>query len=127
MDKGSAWVDGECSQTCGENVFRPRTRNRTCTNPAPSNGGLDCLDILTERLNISCNLPNCPSKYVGVFTPLSPLHFNNCYFLSQRSHHVQSRRICPLLLIECSYIYYNCYFFKTTLIPTHIACYSSLR
>ncbi|XP_067654483.1 coadhesin-like [Haliotis asinina] len=60
VSEWSEWVDGDCSQTCGENVFRPRTRNRTCTNPEPRNGGLDCQDILTERINISCTLPNCP-------------------------------------------------------------------
>ncbi|XP_057313082.1 SCO-spondin-like isoform X2 [Hydractinia symbiolongicarpus] len=50
-----AWVNGSCSQTCG-NGTRPRTRN--CTNPAPAHGGSACPGVSTT--NISCNDKPCP-------------------------------------------------------------------
>jgi len=53
----SAWGSWTvCSQTCGGGF---RTRERTCTNPAPLNGGLDCEAESTE--SEACNTePPCP-------------------------------------------------------------------
>ncbi|XP_057298171.1 SCO-spondin-like isoform X3 [Hydractinia symbiolongicarpus] len=51
----SAWVDGSCSQTCGNGI---RARTRTCTNPAPANGGSTCDGASTS--NIACNDGSCP-------------------------------------------------------------------
>ena len=43
------WTDfgewGECSATCGSGF---RVRTRSCTNPSPSGGGVDCVGSATE-------------------------------------------------------------------------------
>ena len=51
-----AW--SECSADCGGGI---QTRTRTCTNPAPANGGADCVGEATETQN--CNTDPCPGKY----------------------------------------------------------------
>ena len=48
-----AW--SECSAKCGGGT---QTRTRTCTNPAPANGGAECEGSATETRN--CNLNPCP-------------------------------------------------------------------
>ena len=48
----------ECSTKCGGGT---QTRTRTCTNPAPANGGADCVGEATESQN--CNTQLCPGKY----------------------------------------------------------------
>ena len=45
------WSDGACSKTCGDGF-----QTRTCTNPAPSNGGKDCVGDATK----ACNVAACP-------------------------------------------------------------------
>ncbi len=46
------WTDfGLCSKTCGGG-----TQSRTCTNPAPANGGVNCVGDTTQ----SCNTQACP-------------------------------------------------------------------
>ncbi|XP_063681876.1 coadhesin-like [Bolinopsis microptera] len=63
-NSGSCSVDGglsafgewsECSADCGEGQ---QTRERSCNNPAPANGGADCEGSLTEAQN--CNSGPCP-------------------------------------------------------------------
>ena len=52
MDGG--WSDwGGCSKTCGTG-----TQARTCTNPAPANGGADC----SGESTLACNTDPCPGK-----------------------------------------------------------------
>ena len=58
MDGG--WSDfgswTECSASCGGGI---RTRVRACTNPAPENGGADCVgdSVKTQECNThSCDL-----------------------------------------------------------------------
>ena len=57
MDGGwsefGAW--SECSADCGGGT---KTKNRTCTNPAPANGGADCAGSATETQE--CNTQGCP-------------------------------------------------------------------
>lgn len=48
-----AWT--ACSTTCGDGVS---VRNRSCSNPAPAHGGLNCLGNSTEQR--PCNLALCP-------------------------------------------------------------------
>ena len=47
----------ECSAECGGGT---QSRNRTCTNPAPANGGADCVGDNTETRE--CNNQECPGK-----------------------------------------------------------------
>ena len=49
----SVWT--ECSVTCGGGN---QTRNRTCSNPEPQNGGNDCVGDLEETQ--ACNTDTCP-------------------------------------------------------------------
>ena len=44
-----------CSVTCGQGE---KTRNRTCDNPTPSNGGQPCDGNSTDMA--SCSLSSCP-------------------------------------------------------------------
>ncbi|XP_046552433.1 coadhesin-like [Haliotis rubra] len=56
----SSWGGQTCSVTCGHDATMSLFRTRTCTNPAPAYGGADCTDILSETMEVSCNLPYCP-------------------------------------------------------------------
>ncbi|XP_061173323.1 SCO-spondin-like [Saccostrea echinata] len=52
----SEWsLFSECSKTCGKGSQR---RQRTCTNPAPSNGGLVCVGDGHET--VDCEIKACP-------------------------------------------------------------------
>ncbi|XP_046331636.2 SCO-spondin-like [Haliotis rufescens] len=53
-----AVTTGACSVPCGEGS-RAITRTRTCTNPAPSNGGADCVGSDREDVTETCN-STCP-------------------------------------------------------------------
>ena len=70
-----AWSDwsafGDCSQTCGRGT---RSKTRTCSNPAPQNGGSDCPG--EDNLSEDCTLvQNCPIDgswtEFGAFGPCS--------------------------------------------------------
>ena len=56
------WTDwghwSTCSTTCESGT---KTRLRSCTNPAPANGGLQCVGNTTEYM--TCNLGTCPGKF----------------------------------------------------------------
>ncbi|XP_048581714.1 uncharacterized protein LOC5511228 isoform X2 [Nematostella vectensis] len=47
----------ECSKSCGPGI---RTRERTCTNPPPSSGGLDCLRFGNYAQSVQCYVADCP-------------------------------------------------------------------
>ena len=52
----------ECSVTCGGGT---QTRIRTCTNPAPAYGGLDCQGESSEIKD--CNSKDCPGRiYIDI-------------------------------------------------------------
>ena len=51
----SEW--SECSAKCGGGT---QTRTRTCNNPAPAFGGVDCHGEST--VTQACNTQHCPSK-----------------------------------------------------------------
>ncbi|XP_078693765.1 uncharacterized protein LOC144923270 [Branchiostoma floridae x Branchiostoma belcheri] len=72
----SDWVDGACSVTCGDGVM---TQTRTCTNPAPANGGAQCTREdrtkgLDEDRTESCKQGACPR---GTTADLSGLTFSD--------------------------------------------------
>lgn len=52
------WSDwSACSESCGGG-----TQTRTCTNPAPSCGGADCVGSSSQDCNTQpCCTPNCPT------------------------------------------------------------------
>ena len=54
----SAWGQwGKCDKECGESV---RTRMRFCTEPAPSENGMQCPQQLTDWYQTEdCHLPAC--------------------------------------------------------------------
>merc|ERR1712159_159466 len=51
---------GGCSKTCGAGV-----QTRTCTNPAPANGGAQCSGDATQ----TCNNGACPVAVNGGWSP----------------------------------------------------------
>lgn len=52
----ASWTDwAACSKTCGGGT---RTRTRTCSNPAPKNGGRACQG--SNRQTTNCNRQQCP-------------------------------------------------------------------
>jgi hypothetical protein len=53
----SEWSCGECSVPCGSGT---KTCNRTCTNPAPQNGGAGCVGPSTSSQ--LCNTQVCPTE-----------------------------------------------------------------
>ncbi|XP_046575468.1 hemicentin-1-like isoform X3 [Haliotis rubra] len=56
----SAWtVYSTCTATCGGGS-QFRTRDRTCTNPAPAHGGRDCDGDTRDRSERDCNTHPCP-------------------------------------------------------------------
>jgi|GEM_PF-6736171 len=54
----SAWSD--CSVACGGG-----TKNRTCTNPVPANGGTDCSSLDGGNSSMACNIQACSSSSCG--------------------------------------------------------------
>jgi hypothetical protein len=60
----SGWrTQGACSKSCGGGW---QTQVRTCTNPAPANGGADCVGASSQQ--IACNAHSCES------TALTPVN-----------------------------------------------------
>ena len=53
----------KCSKTCGGGV---KTRERTCTNPPPSNGGQDCSGLGPNSTTSECNNQECPGKEMNI-------------------------------------------------------------
>ncbi|CAC5394260.1 unnamed protein product [Mytilus coruscus] len=51
------WFNSSCSVTCGDGVI---IKTRTCDNPPPSDGGLNCDGSKTETSH--CNLGKCPES-----------------------------------------------------------------
>lgn len=52
----SSWVNStSCTVSCGKGTLM---QTRTCTNPAPVNGGLPCVGA--EKVSVACNIQSCP-------------------------------------------------------------------
>lgn len=81
----SSWADSNpCSVTCGSgSIFRLRT----CTNPAPQNGGKTCEGLPFERH--ACNKGPCPVD--GGWSPWKP--FSACSATCGKAFHT-STRLC---------------------------------
>jgi len=59
FSKWSEW--NQCNVTCGGGS-KDRIRNRTCTNPEPMYGGLQCKGHHVEMEHDNCNENYCPGK-----------------------------------------------------------------
>jgi hypothetical protein len=70
----SAPIDGEwgewrpwtCSVTCGTGIDM---RTRLCDNPAPTDGGMDCIGSSSETR--VCVLPPCRKLFISIKTELN--------------------------------------------------------
>lgn len=61
-----------CSATCGVGT---KSRSRTCNNPAPQNGGAECVTVagiedLQETETVACTLTACPSNSPCFVSPI---------------------------------------------------------
>ena len=54
--------EGACSLPCGGGK-KTMKYERTCTNPAPYNGGDDCEGESEKQEELACNTQECPSEY----------------------------------------------------------------
>lgn len=61
LDGGyTVWVEwSECSATCDGGV---QVRTRSCTKPAPKNGGKNCSSAGPAFESRKCNVNSCPGK-----------------------------------------------------------------
>jgi hypothetical protein len=56
----SNWKNvGECSAACGGG-YQEQKRTRSCTSPAPANGGDNCSGHKKQERNVVCNVKACP-------------------------------------------------------------------
>ncbi|XP_052679403.1 coadhesin-like isoform X3 [Crassostrea angulata] len=70
----SSWSGyGLCSVSCGGGK---QSRSRTCTNPKPANGGLDCPGGASELTD--CNVDVCPTVPAGQYQQLCPAGWFTC-------------------------------------------------
>ena len=69
----------ECSAECGGGT---QSRTRTCTNPAPANGGADCVGDSSEIRD--CNTQGCPGEIIQstVGRNYSVIHFKRTEYLN---------------------------------------------
>ena len=70
----------ECSRSCGGGT---QTRNRSCTNPSPQHGGLNCRGNSSESR--PCGIKLCPGAMQNIQAPLHVLSeiFLLLYYLHQ--------------------------------------------
>ena len=60
--KYSSWSPwSECSSTCG---LGQKKRTRTCNNPSPAYGGLDCTRYGANEQAVDCFVADCPGNLV---------------------------------------------------------------
>ncbi|OWF44660.1 Hemicentin-1 [Mizuhopecten yessoensis] len=67
----NAW--GTCTLTCGNGT---QSRSRSCSDPLPLNGGLQCPGSSGDFLE--CNTQACPAPIAGVYQQLCPVNWFTC-------------------------------------------------
>ncbi|MEZ4815968.1 MAG: hypothetical protein R3A80_12325 [Bdellovibrionota bacterium] len=79
----SAWQSqGSCSATCDGGTIS-QVRSRTCTAPAPSNGGASCVGESEETQSTTCNTQSC-SEPGGEWGPVYASPSNSVYSARRR-------------------------------------------
>ncbi|XP_062618604.1 SCO-spondin-like [Saccostrea cucullata] len=69
-----SWASwGTCTKTCGGGEW---SRSRTCDNPAPANGGKDCVGAMSEFND--CNTAACPTVAAGQYQQMCPSGYFTC-------------------------------------------------
>ncbi|XP_046585289.1 coadhesin-like, partial [Haliotis rubra] len=80
----SSWItspEEPCSLSCGGGT-KTRHEARTCTNPAPSNGGATCSGSPTRDTVVSCNTAVCPVTCPTSSGYIHDASVNVCYKIS---------------------------------------------
>ena len=65
-----------CSVTCGKGH---KSRQRYCSNPAPSDGGSACMGLSTEQ--VACNVVSCPGMLTRSNNIVSSQFRQLCVFM----------------------------------------------
>ncbi|KAL3852082.1 hypothetical protein ACJMK2_015769 [Sinanodonta woodiana] len=71
----SSWVRGLCIDKC-DGCMQSQSRNRSCTNPSPTNGGKQCNGSSNESQSVQCDSTVCPPTD-GVWSTWCPWTFNS--------------------------------------------------
>ncbi|XP_067654600.1 SCO-spondin-like isoform X2 [Haliotis asinina] len=74
----SPWSGPSCPATCGPTARRDVTRSRTCTNPAPSNGGSSCPGQSSQTESQVCGPSSCAVAVNGNWGEWSPWSGPSC-------------------------------------------------
>ncbi|XP_046373385.2 SCO-spondin-like isoform X13 [Haliotis rufescens] len=60
LTQWTQWSGLTCTRTCGVSETGTVVRSRSCTNPAPQNGGNNCTGSTFEAQNRNCGFSACP-------------------------------------------------------------------
>ncbi|XP_048241763.1 cubilin-like isoform X2 [Haliotis rufescens] len=76
LTQWNQWSGLTCTRTCGVSESRTVVRTRSCTNPAPQNGGNNCTGSTFEVQNRNCGFSACPIN--GGLTQWAQWNVPNC-------------------------------------------------
>ncbi|XP_046373382.2 SCO-spondin-like isoform X11 [Haliotis rufescens] len=76
LTQWTQWSGLTCTRTCGVSETGTVVRSRSCTNPAPQNGGNNCTGSTFEAQNRNCGFSACPIN--GGLTQWTQWNVPNC-------------------------------------------------